>query len=116
MANVIVEYKLDKNVEKGKHTPYWVDEGGMFYNKLKYTYVGVVKDPEIKIPETVVQLSEKDLIDRNLSIHKSKDVDGNSLAFTKLDGTSLQPLHKQIKLTDKEVEEDAKKWYKKNIK
>ena len=111
MANVIVEYKLDKNVEKGKHTPYWVDEGGMFYNKLKYTYVGVVKDPEVKVPETVTRYTKESFVERQLDLH-------DRYPFKKIIDEEVNPRHDPenwVEMTDEEVTEEAETWWDNNV-
>ena len=111
MANIIVEYKMDKNQEGLKVRPYWIDDGGYWYDQRNYTYVGVVSDPEVKIPETVTRLTKKSFTDRLLAIHKSKDAKGNSLALTKeIDNDP----HNRIKMTDNEVKADAEEWWDKH--
>ena len=69
MANIICEYKHDKNPQKGKIRPLWLDEGGVWYDKDNYTYVGVVKDPEVKVPETVVRFTKESFVERQLDLH-----------------------------------------------
>ena len=115
MANIIVEYKMDKNQEGAKVRPYWIDDGGYWYDQRNYTYVGVVSDPEVKIPETVTRLTKKSFTDRLLAIHKSKDENGNSLALTKLDETSDQPYHDRIELTEEEVRQMSDDWWTNNV-
>ena len=111
MANIIVEYKMDKNQEGLKVRPYWIDDGGYWYDQRNYTYIGVVSDPEVKIPETVTRLTKKSFTDRLLAIHKSKDAKGNSLALTKeIDNDP----HNRIKMTDNEVKADAEEWWDKH--
>ena len=111
MANIIVEYKMDKNQEGLKVRPYWIDDGGYWYDQRNYTYVGVVSDPEVKIPETVTRLTKKSFTDRLLAIHKSKDAKGNSLALTKeIDNDP----HNRIKMTDNKVKADAEEWWDKH--
>ena len=111
MANIIVEYKMDKNQEGLKVRPYLIDDGGYWYDQRNYTYVGVVSDPEVKIPETVTRLTKKSFTDRLLAIHKSKDAKGNSLALTKeIDNDP----HNRIKMTDNEVKADAEEWWDKH--
>ena len=111
MANIIVEYKMDKNQEGFKVRPYWIDDGGYWYDKRNYTYIGAVSDPEVKIPETVTRLTKKSFTDRLLAIHKSKDAKGNSLAFAK--DIDNDP-HNRIKMTDNEVKADAEEWWDKH--
>ena len=47
MANIICEYKMDKNWEGGKIRPLWLDDGGVWYDQDKYAYIGIVRDPEV---------------------------------------------------------------------
>ena len=70
MANIICEYKMDKERQGGKISPLWLDDGGVYYNPDNYTYVGVVKDKEVKVPDTVIKFTEKTFVERQLAIHK----------------------------------------------
>ena len=115
MANIIVEYKMDKNQEGAKVRPYLIDDGGYWYNPNNYTYIGIVGDPEVKIPETVIRFTKTTFRNRLLAIHDSEDENGNSLALTKLDETSDQPYHDRIELTEEEVRQMSDDWWTNNV-
>ena len=97
MANIICEYKHDKNWEGGKIRPWWLDDGGVWYDKDNYTYVGIVKDLEIKVPETVIRFTKESLVERQLDIH-------SRYPYKKDDPESNE-------LTDEEVTEQAETWW-----
>ena len=111
MANIIVEYKMDKNFEGAKIRPLWLDDGGYWYDKGNYTYVGLVKDPEVKVPDTVIRFTEKTFLERQLAIHKK-------YPLKKIDPDLKKPnrdLQKNmIDLTDEEVEVEVKNFFKRN--
>lgn len=66
---MILEYKLDAGPH-GMVTPYWVKDGGYFYNPDNYTFVGWSPDVrEYKIPDSVLVLTQEELVSRVLAIH-----------------------------------------------
>jgi hypothetical protein len=66
---VILEYKLQAT-EFGMRCPAWIEDGGYFYNKVNFTYVGASKDnSEWYIPDTVITLTPLELEDRQVAIH-----------------------------------------------
>ena len=103
MANIICEYKHDKNWEGGKIRPLWLDDGGIWYDPDNYSYVGVFKDPEVKVPETIVRFTKESLLERQLDIH-------SRYPYTKEDPESNEPTDR-IELTEEEVTEQAETWW-----
>lgn len=79
---MILEYKMDMG-PAGMHTPYWVADGGYFPNPDNYTMLGWSPDVrEYKIPDSVVKLTNEQVVARMLSIHNSnpyRDTDGNMM-------------------------------------
>ena len=109
MANIICEYKMDKNWEGGKIRPLWLDEGGEWYDRDKYAYIGVVKDPEVKVPETVVRYTKESFVERQLDVH-------DRYPFTKHDPENEgPPLNNMVEMTDEEVTEQAETWWDNNV-
>ena len=107
MANIICEYKHDKNWEGGKIRPLWLDDGGVWYDQDNYSYIGVVKDPEVKVPETVVRFTKESLVERQLDVHARHP-------FRKQDPESNDPVD-TIELTDEKVTEEAETWWDNNV-
>ena len=107
MANIICEYKMDKNWEGGKIRPLWLDEGGVWYDPDKYAYIGVVKDPEVKVPETVTRYTKESFVERQLDLH-------DRYTFTKDDPESNDPVDR-IDMTDEEVTDQAEEWWDNNV-
>ena len=101
MANIICEYKQDKNWKGKRIRPLWLDDGGVWYDKDNYTYVGIVKDLEIKVPETVIRFTKESLVERQLDIH-------SRYPYKKDDPESNE-------LTDEEVTEQAETWWDNNV-
>ena len=111
MANIICEYKLDKNKEGEKIRPLWLDDGGVWYDQDNYTYVGVVKDPEVKVPETVIRYTKESFVERQLDIH-------NRYPFRRVKDNAVEPMHEpqnRIEQTDEEVTEQAETWWDNNV-
>ena len=110
MANIICEYKLDKNPEGGKITPLWIDEGGVWQDIDNYTFIGIVKDPEVKVPETVTRYTKESFVERQLDIHdrypfKKEDPENNN-----------EPLWDNlIDMTEEEVTDQAETWWDNNV-
>ena len=69
----VVEYKMHVVTNKGGATaPLWVDDGGYHTSPIDKTKVGWVladSDREYYVPDTVVELSKTDFINRQLAIH-----------------------------------------------
>ena len=110
MANIICEYKMDKNPQGGKIRPLWLDDGGVWQDPDNYAYIGIVKDPEVKVPDTVIKFTEKTFVERQLDVHSRHP-------YKKLKKDVEEPEHDPknwIAMTDEEVEAEAKKWFKKN--
>ena len=107
MANIICEYKMDKNWEGGKIRPLWLDDGGVWYDPDKYAYIGVVKDPEVKVPETVVRYTKESFVERQLDLH-------DRYPFTKDDPESNDPIDR-VEMTEEELTEQAEEWWDNNV-
>jgi len=107
MANIICEYKMDKNWEGGKIRPLWLDDGGVHYDPDKYAYIGIVRDPEVKVPETVVRYTKESFVERQLDIH-------DRYPFTKDDPES-DDIIDRIEMTEEEVTEQAETWWDNNV-
>jgi len=104
MALRFLEYKHDKEPSGGKIRPLWVDEGGVFYDTVNYTYAGCTADDEVKVPDSVTKLANKAALqDRNKAIHAVTP-------FTKLSDPD-DPFSDQTDLTDSEVEAAADAWW-----
>ena len=111
MANIICEYKMDKNWEGGKIRPLWLDDGGVHYDPDKYAYIGVVKDPEVKVPETVVRFTKESFVERQLDLHDRyprKKEDPESTEDPQLP-------ENMIDMTEEEVTEQAETWWDNNV-
>ena len=109
MANIICEYKMDKERQGGKIRPLWLDEGGVWYDKDKYAYIGVVKDPEVKVPETVVRFTKESFVERQLDLH-------DRYPFKKPDPENEGPPYdNMIEMTDEEVTDQAEEWWDNNV-
>ena len=109
MANIICEYKHDKNWEGGKIRPWWLDDGGYWTDRDNYTYIGIVTDPEVKVPETVVRFTKESFVERQLDLHSRH-------SFRKQDpGTTNPTTENWVDLTDEEVTEEAETWWDNNV-
>jgi len=109
MANIICEYKMDKERQGGKIRPLWLDDGGVWYDPDKYAYIGVVKDPEVKVPETVVRYTKESFVERQLDIH-------DRYPFKKPDPESdRSDPDVWVEMTDEEVTEQAEEWWDNNV-
>ena len=109
MANIICEYKMDKERQGGKIRPLWLDEGGVWYDPDKYAYIGVVKDPEVKVPETVTRYTKESFVERQLDLH-------DRYPFKKPDPEGEEPIHDNlIDMTEEEVTEQAETWWDNNV-
>lgn len=67
----IVEYKLHL-INGVSRDPEWIVKGKYFYNSEDKTFIGFVLDSvdrDYYIPDTVVELTREDLIQRCISIH-----------------------------------------------
>ena len=104
MALRFLEYKHDRQSDGGKIRPLWVDEGGVFYDTVNYTYAGCTADDEVKVPDSVTQYANKAALqDRNKAIHAVTP-------FTKLTDPD-DPSSGQTDLTDSEVEDESDAWW-----
>ena len=83
----------------------------MYYNPDNYTYVGVVTDKEVKVPDTVIKFTEKTFVERQLAIHKKYP---RLKIDPELKSGDRELPKNMIEMTDEEVEAEAKKWFKKN--
>ena len=109
MANIICEYKMDKNWEGGKIRPLWLDEGGQWYDRDNYAFIGVVQDPEVKVPETVVRFTKESFVERQLDLHSRH-------SFRKQDPeTTNPPTENWVAMTEEEVTEQAEAWWDNNV-
>ena len=110
MTNIICEYKLDKNPEGGKITPLWIDEGGVWQDIDNYTFIGIVKDPEVKVPETVTRYTKESFVERQLDLHDrypyQKPTEENDLRHLPED---------MIDMTEEDVTEQAETWWDNNV-
>ena len=111
MANIICEYKMDKNWEGGKIRPLWLDDGGVHYDPDKYAYIGIVRDPEVKVPETVVRYTKESFVERQLDIH-------DRYPYKKIIDEEASPIHTPenwVEMTEEEVTEQAETWWDNNV-
>ena len=109
MANIICEYKMDKNWEGGKIRPLWLDDGGVWQDPDNYAYIGIVRDPEVKVPETVTRYTKESFVERQLDLHDRHP-------FKKHDPEEEEPLHdNMIDMTEEEVTEQAETWWDNNV-
>ena len=109
MANIICEYKMDKNPEGGKIRPLWLDDGGVWYDPDNYAYIGIVRDPEVKVPDTVVRFTKESFVERQLDLH-------DRYPFKKHDPEEEEPIHDNlIDMTEEEVTEQAETWWDNNV-
>ena len=109
MANIICEYKHDKNWTRNKIRPQWLDDGGMWYDHDNYTYIGIVTDPEVKVPETVIRFTKESLVERQLDVHSRHP-------FRKNDPEVTNPtIENWVAMTDEEVTEEAETWWDNNV-
>ena len=110
MANIICEYKMDKNSQGGKIRPLWLDDGGVWQDPDNYAYIGIVRDPEVKVPETVVRYTKESFVERQLDLHdrhpfKKHDPEGEE-----------DPIYDNlIDMTEEEVTEQAETWWDNNV-
>jgi len=108
MANIICEYKMDKNWEGAKIRPLWLDDGGYWYDHDNYAFIGVVQDPEVKVPETVTRYTKESFVERQLDLHDRHP-------FKKHDPENEgPPLNNMVEMTDEEVTEQAETWWDNN--
>ena len=116
MATIIVEYKHDKNPEGGKIRPLWADDGGFWYNPDNYTYVGMVNDPEVKIPNTVIKFTKTTFVERQLGIHKKypfkREMTEKERKENKKEDVLLSEL--SVEMNDAEVKAEAEEWWDKH--
>ena len=104
MANIIVEYKKDKNEQGSRVTPYWLDHNLGWYDPDIHTFIGVVTDMKVKIPDTIIKFTKKTFVKRQLDLHER-------YSFIKYRVPLLpNPYHpdNSTKLTKEKVEEQAK--------
>lgn len=85
---MILEYKMNIsliNNKKSVHTPFWVENGGYFFNPDNKTLIGfspTASNREYKIPDVIIRLTSNELDARVQGIHNlypMKDEDGNTL-------------------------------------
>jgi len=98
---------MDKNWEGGKIRPLWLDDGGVWYDPDNYAFIGIVRDPEVKVPETVVRYTKESFVERQLDIH-------DRYPFTKDDPES-DDIIDRIEMTEEEVTEQAETWWDNNV-
>ena len=109
MANIICEYKMDKERQGGKIRPLWLDDGGVWYDPDKYAYIGIVRDPEVKVPETVVRYTKESFVERQLDIH-------DRYPFKKPDPESdRSDTDVWVEMTEEEVTDQAEEWWDNNV-
>ena len=108
MSNIICEYKMDKNWTGGKIRPWWLDDGGVWQDPDNYAYVGIVRDPEVKVPDTVVRYTKESFVERQLDIH-------SRYPYKKQEPETTDPVPENwVTLTDEEVTEKAETWWDNN--
>ena len=108
MANIICEYKMDKNWHGNKIRPLWLDDGGVWQDPDNYAYIGIVRDPEVKVPDTVVRFTKESFVERQLDLH-------DRYPFKKHDPEE-EPIHDNlIDMTEEEVTEQAETWWDNNV-
>ncbi len=100
----IYEYKqhLSKN---GLGNPEWIVDGGYFWDGV--TYVAIIPDETERkyyIPDTLIELSKQDLIDRVIAIQHSDDVTDRQCSIE----TSLP-------LTDDELVDFIDSWWQEKV-
>ena len=108
MSNIICEYKMDKNPQGGKIRPLWLDDGGVWYDPDIYAYIGIVRDPEVKVPETVVRFTKESFVERQLDIHSRYPYE------KQVPETGRTVPENWVTLTDEEVTEKAETWWDNN--
>jgi len=65
----ILEYKLQAT-DQGMKCPAWIEDGGYWSNPADFTMIGWSRDnAEWYTPDTVVTLTEAELVTRQLAIH-----------------------------------------------
>ena len=110
MANIICEYKMDKERQGGKIRPLWLDDGGVWQDPDNYAYIGIVRDPEVKVPDTVVRYTKESFVERQLDLHDrypyQKPTEENELRHLPED---------MIDMTEEEVTEQAETWWDNNV-
>ena len=76
----VVEYKMHAVTNKGgMSAPLWVSDGGYHVSPIDHTKVGWVKPEssrEYYVPDTVIELSKTDFINRQLNIHAKHPIGG----------------------------------------
>ena len=78
---MILEYKMVKTHE-GLQAPHWVEDGG-HYPKPDFTFVGWSPDNDVReyyIPDTVVVLSNEQLIARAVELKDSETTEEQATA------------------------------------
>ena len=109
MANIICEYKMDKERQGGKIRPLWLDDGGVWQDPDNYAFIGIVKDPEVKVPDTVVRYTKESFVERQLDLH-------DRYPFKKEDPKNHVPIHdNMVDMTEEEVTEQAETWWDNNV-
>ena len=109
MANIICEYKMDKEPQGGKIRPLWLDDGGVWQDPDNYAFIGIVKDPEVKVPETVTRYTKESFVERQLDLH-------DRYPFKKHDPEEEELLYdNMIDMTEEEVTEEAETWWDNNV-
>ena len=67
---MILEYKLNKEVDGSITTPPWVESGGFLPNPADFTLIGFSPDVhEYYIPDTVVEYTVEELKQRSQTIN-----------------------------------------------
>jgi hypothetical protein len=100
----IVEYK--KHLINGVNIiPEFIHDGNYFYDADTKTWIGLVldiSDREYYVPDTLTELTNEELIIRQLNIHSNNPI-------TKLEITS-DPHSNIINLTEEEVISNINEW------
>lgn len=100
----VVEYMLHKVARRGAQAPHWVEDGGHHHSPIDGTKVGWVvpaSEREYYVPDTVVELSKQDFIDRQLAIHAEHP----SMKIPNEEGAD------PVEMTTEEVAAQAGEWY-----
>jgi len=101
----VVEYMLHKVGRRGVQAPHWIEDGGHQSSPIDNTKVGWVvpaSDREYYVPDSVVELTKQDFVDRQLAIHAESPF---------LKENEEDPEADAVTMTNEEVTAEAEAWY-----
>lgn len=112
----VIEYKLHIVGHSGQQQqPMWVRKGGHFPNPDDHTYVGWALDnASYYIPDTVVNLTKEQLVQRQLSIHQKYPEQESVYIGEETESEAQQQDVENWTLRDKteeKVREEVENWY-----